>query len=112
MGRYTGILGLLTMLGLAFIFSTNRRAIRVKTVVWGLGLQIVFAVFVLKIEFGQWLFQKAGDGATHYLKLQFKFYLRGVVFVGRAESIALRSQSRSTARTRAARKSQPALRNC
>ena len=38
MGRFTGILGLLTMLGLAYIFSTNRRAIRVKTVAWGLGL--------------------------------------------------------------------------
>ena len=37
MGRYTGILGLLTMLGLAYAFSTNRRAIRLKTVAWGLG---------------------------------------------------------------------------
>ncbi|HEX3822797.1 MAG TPA: Na+ dependent nucleoside transporter N-terminal domain-containing protein, partial [Candidatus Sulfotelmatobacter sp.] len=45
MGRYTGILGLLTMLTLAYIFSTNRKAIRVKTVAWGLGLQIVFAIF-------------------------------------------------------------------
>jgi CNT family concentrative nucleoside transporter len=49
MGRFTGILGLLTMLGLAYAFSTNRRAINKKTVVWGLGLQIVFAVFVLKV---------------------------------------------------------------
>ena len=39
MGRFTGILGLLTMLTLAFIFSTDRRAIRGKTVAWGLGLQ-------------------------------------------------------------------------
>src|ERR1700721_3046512 len=45
MGRFTGILGLLTMLGLAYAFSTNRRAIRLKTVAWGLGLQLVFAVF-------------------------------------------------------------------
>ncbi len=46
MGRFTGILGLLTMLALAYAFSTNRRAIRLKTVWWGLGLQFVFAVFV------------------------------------------------------------------
>ena len=39
MGRFTGILGILTMLALAFTFSTNRRAIRLKTVAWGLGLQ-------------------------------------------------------------------------
>jgi len=36
MGRFTGILGLLAMLGLAYAFSTNRRAIRLKTVAWGL----------------------------------------------------------------------------
>jgi concentrative nucleoside transporter, CNT family len=67
MGRFTGILGLLTMLGLAFAFSTNRKAIRIKTVAWGLGLQFVFAVFVLKINFGRVAFQKAGDAVTKLL---------------------------------------------
>jgi len=71
MERFTGILGLLTMLGLAYIFSTNRRAIRVKTVAWGLGLQIVFAIFVLKIDFGRTLFQKAGDAVNHLLAYAF-----------------------------------------
>src|SRR6202034_3129235 len=67
MGRFTGILGLLTMLGFAYIFSTNRRAIRLKTVAWGLGLQFVFAVFVLRIDAGRIVFQKAGDGLTQLL---------------------------------------------
>jgi CNT family concentrative nucleoside transporter len=67
MGRYTGILGLLTMLGLAFAFSTNRRAIRGKTVAWGLGLQILFAVFVLRIDYGRRMFQSAGDAAQRVL---------------------------------------------
>ena len=67
MGRFTGILGLLTMLGLAYVFSTDRRAIRVKTVAWGLGLQIVFAVFVLRIDFGRRMFQIAGDAANRVL---------------------------------------------
>ena len=61
MGRFTGILGLLTMLGMAFAFSTNRRAIRIKTVLWGLGLQFAFAVFVIKIEVGRLIFQVSGD---------------------------------------------------
>jgi concentrative nucleoside transporter, CNT family len=61
MGRLTGILGILTMLALAFLFSTNRRAIRGKTVAWGLALQFAFAVFVLKVELGRAIFQKAGD---------------------------------------------------
>lgn len=67
MGRFTGILGLLTMLGLGYLFSTNRRAIRVKTVAWGLGLQIVFAIFVLRIDVGRRMFQVAGDAANRVL---------------------------------------------
>jgi concentrative nucleoside transporter, CNT family len=67
MGRFTGILGLLTMLALAYAFSTNRRAIRLKTVAWGLGLQLAFAVFVLRIEAGRNIFQKAGDAVTRLL---------------------------------------------
>ena len=71
MGRFTGILGLLTMLGLAYAFSTNRRAIRVKTVAWGLGLQIVFAIFVLRVEYGRRMFQVAGDAANRLLSYAF-----------------------------------------
>jgi CNT family concentrative nucleoside transporter len=71
MGRFTGILGLLTMLSLAYAFSTNRRAIRLKTVAWGLGLQFVFAVFVLRIDAGRRVFQKAGDVVNHLLSYAF-----------------------------------------
>ena len=67
MGRFTGILGLLTMLTLAYAFSTNRRAIRLKTVAWGLGLQLAFAVVVLRVEAGRAAFQKAGDAVTKLL---------------------------------------------
>ncbi len=71
MGRFTGILGLVTMLGLAYAFSTNRRAIRLKTVAWGLGLQVAFAIFVLKIDLGRTLFQKAGDAVNRLLSYAF-----------------------------------------
>jgi CNT family concentrative nucleoside transporter len=71
MGRYTGILGLLTMLTLAYVFSTNRRAIRMKTVVWGLGLQFAFAVLVLRIDAGRRVFQKAGDVVSRLLSYSF-----------------------------------------
>src|SRR5215468_5088016 len=77
MGRFTGFLGLLTMLGLAFAFSTNRRAIRVKTVAWGLGLQFVLGIFVLRLGAGEWLFAKAGYWAKHLLD----FSYAGSVFV-------------------------------
>jgi len=71
MGRFTGILGLITMLALGFAFSTNRRAIRLKTVGWGLGLQVAFAIFVLKVELGRTLFQKAGDAVNRLLSYSF-----------------------------------------
>ena len=71
MGRFTGILGLLTMLALAYAFSTNRRAIRLKTVAWGLGLQVAFAIFVLKSDVGRTLFQKAGDAVNRLLSYAF-----------------------------------------
>jgi len=78
MGRFTGLLGLLTMLALAFVFSTNRRAIRVKTVAWGLGLQFVLAVFVLRMHSGEWLFARAGYWAKHLL--DFSYYGSTFVF--------------------------------
>jgi concentrative nucleoside transporter, CNT family len=78
MGRFTGLLGLLTMLALAFAFSTNRRAIRIKTVAWGLGLQFVLAVFVLRVQAGEWLFAKAGYGAKHLL--DFSYYGSSFIF--------------------------------
>ena len=71
MGRFTGILGLLTMLGLAYAFSTNRRAIRLKTVAWGLGLQIAFAILVLRVDYGRRAFQVIGDAANKVLSYSF-----------------------------------------
>ena len=53
MGRFTGLLGLVVFLGIAYAFSTNRRAIRWRTVGWGLGLQIIFAFLVIKWSYGQ-----------------------------------------------------------
>ncbi len=71
MGRFTGILGLLTMLGLAYAFSTNRRAIRVRTVAWGLALQFAFAVFVLKTDLGRRMFLRAGQVVNQLLNYSF-----------------------------------------
>jgi CNT family concentrative nucleoside transporter len=61
------VLGLLTMLLLAWLFSTNRRAIRWRTVFWGLGLQILFAFMVLKWTFGERMLHDAGHGIDKLL---------------------------------------------
>ncbi len=42
------VAGAVVILGIAYALSTNRRAIDLRTVAWGLGLQIVFALLVLK----------------------------------------------------------------
>lgn len=78
MGRFTGVLGLLAMLGLAYLFSTERNAIKLKTVLWGLGLQLSFAIFVLRVAAGRDLFQWAGEKVN--LLLGYAFYGSQFVF--------------------------------
>jgi concentrative nucleoside transporter, CNT family len=71
MGRFAGVLGMLTIVALAYVFSTKRRAIQLKTVLWGLGLQFAFALFVLKVEAGRRLFQAAGNAVNKLLGYSF-----------------------------------------
>ena len=71
MGRFSGVLGLATMLALAYLFSTNRRAIKLKTVLWGLGLQLGFAIFVLRVPVGQKIFSVAGYYVNQLLAYAF-----------------------------------------
>ena len=71
MGRLMGLVGLATMLGLAYLFSTNRKAIRLKTVGWGLFLQLTFAFFVLRFEAGRRIFEVAGFYVNRLLSFSF-----------------------------------------
>jgi CNT family concentrative nucleoside transporter len=71
MGHLTGVLGIAVILAAAYLFSTDRRAIKLKTVAWGLGLQLALGLFVLRVKSGEWLFQKAGDGAKRLLDFSY-----------------------------------------
>ena len=75
---WTGLLGMATVLTLAYLFSTNRRAIRFKTVAWGLGLQVAFAFFVLDTRIGRAVFSVIGDAVNKLL--DFSFYGSTFVF--------------------------------
>ncbi len=55
-----GILGIASMLLIAFLMSNNRRKINLKTVLMGLLLQFLLAVFILKIPFGKMIFEYIG----------------------------------------------------
>jgi CNT family concentrative nucleoside transporter len=71
MGRLTGVLGIAVILGLAYLFSTDRRAIKLKTIAWGLGLQLALGLFVLRVPSGQIIFQTLGTGAKHLLDFSY-----------------------------------------
>jgi concentrative nucleoside transporter, CNT family len=70
-GRIQPIAGLALILALAYCISSARRAIDYRTVAWGLALQFVFAVIVLKTTAGQQAFQVAGAVITRVLDFAF-----------------------------------------
>lgn len=53
MERFIGILGILVLLGIAFVMSNNRRKLDWRLIFWGLSLQLLFALFILKTPIGQ-----------------------------------------------------------
>jgi concentrative nucleoside transporter, CNT family len=65
--RLTGLLGLALIIAIGVALSRNRRAIRWRVVAWGLTLQVLFAIFVLRIPAGRALFHWLGDLVTAIL---------------------------------------------
>jgi concentrative nucleoside transporter, CNT family len=57
--RLVSLLGLVVLIALAWALSNNRRSFPWRTVLWGLGLQFFFALFILKTPAGQRLFAGA-----------------------------------------------------
>jgi CNT family concentrative nucleoside transporter len=67
MERFTGLLGIVLILGVSFLMSNNRKAINYRTVGVGLLMQVSLAVFILKTETGQVTFQWLGDSINTLL---------------------------------------------
>jgi CNT family concentrative nucleoside transporter len=65
--RLQPLVGLIVILSIAYLGSTNRRAIDRATVGWGLALQVVFALLVLKTAAGQALFGRLGAAVNRLL---------------------------------------------
>jgi CNT family concentrative nucleoside transporter len=66
MERFTGVLGLLVILAVALALSSARNRIPLRTVLWGLGLQIGFAFLVLQTPAAQ-LFVAASEVVNHVI---------------------------------------------
>ena len=58
---WRGILGMMTLICIAFLFSSNRKAIKWKTVAIGIALQLIIAVGVLKVDFVKVIFEWIGQ---------------------------------------------------
>jgi CNT family concentrative nucleoside transporter len=71
MERLFSLLGLFVFVGIAYAFSTDRKAVQPRTVAWGIALQFLLALFVLKTAFGQELFAWLGAKVTRVLGLAF-----------------------------------------
>ena len=71
MARFTGLLGIVAVLLAAWLGSTDRKHIRWRTIVWGIGLQVCFAFLVLRFSFGQRFMAWAGDVVTNMLSATF-----------------------------------------
>ena len=70
--RLISLLGILTILGVAFLLSRDRKAIRGRIVAWGLGLQLLVALFVLRTQLGYGLLDKASKGMVWFLSFSFE----------------------------------------
>ncbi|MEM9155987.1 MAG: Na+ dependent nucleoside transporter N-terminal domain-containing protein [Cyanobacteria bacterium P01_F01_bin.33] len=61
------ILGLGVFVGLAYLFSANHKAILWQPVVWGLSLQLIFALAILKTPFGFAVFEWLDTVVSRFL---------------------------------------------
>jgi CNT family concentrative nucleoside transporter len=75
--RAIGLLGVATMILLAYLISTDRRRIPWRLVASGVALQALFGVLVLKTAAGQYFFERVGDAVNGLLAFQ----ARGAEFV-------------------------------
>jgi CNT family concentrative nucleoside transporter len=76
MGRFTGLLGLIAILGAAWLMSNHKSRIQPRIIAWGVGLQTLFAFLVLETPVSQAL-RKLSEGVA----AMFGFAEAGSTFV-------------------------------
>lgn len=67
MERAISLLGIVVFMTISYALSVNRQAIRWRTIAWGLGLEFLIALFVLKTPWGLGIFKSLGDGVSRFL---------------------------------------------
>ena len=110
MNRFIGILGIFAILGIAYLLSNDKKNINLRIIIWGLGLQMLFGIFILITPFGKpifswfdkainkllgfsqegsaFLFASFTDGKMHPAVINFAFYvLPTVIFFSALMSV-------------------------
>ena len=65
--RSVSFLGLFALIGLCWLMSTDRKKINWTLVAWGMALQLLFGIIILKTSPGLWFFEKLNDGTMALL---------------------------------------------
>ena len=97
MNHMIGILGIIILLGIAYAMSENRKEINRRTVLWGLGLQFIFAVLILKTPIGKPIFSNLDKIISKLISFSdmgsnfvFGSQVQGIGFHPALESLAFR----------------------
>ena len=87
MSNFFGIIGVVTLLFIAFFLSENKKKINLKTIGFGLSFQFLFALFILKTPFGAPVFSFLDSAintlinfSTYGSDFLFRSYVEGVGF--------------------------------
>ncbi len=65
--RLISVVGMVVLLGIAYLLSNNRKAVNFRTVIFGISLQLIFAVIILRTTPGRWLFEGARSAIARLL---------------------------------------------
>lgn len=75
--RLVGLVGVLVILGIAFLLSNSPREVSLRVLFWGVGLQIALALLILRTIPGRWFFDQLGELIRRLLA----FSVEGAAFV-------------------------------
>jgi len=84
MERFQGLIGIVLILGVAFLFSNNKKKINYRLVFSGMALQLTIGILVLKVAPVTWFFKQLGKGMgkiEYFAKQGVNFAYNGVVAV-------------------------------
>ena len=98
MNPFFGIVGVFIILIIAFLLSTNRKRIKLRIIVWGIGLQLIFSLLILKVPFVRLqffyvdlLFKKLINFSNAGSDFLFKSFIPGVGYHNALVNFAFRA---------------------